>query len=395
MNYIDIGKKYTDQVIGKIGNLSLRDISNNSLDDDNPEQLYEIKNFLPTLFQDNSEQKYIDALNLALETSYKNGLFQFACVQYHMLFMTSIYFVLLKTHGLYREEMDKALYYLLKDRKNEFFGSENTKNDQLYFGSFAVIGESDVFMLLRVIGLEDTLLGELKKLVQSRNKYAHANGQLLLTSEELFLEKIEQYNEKIKRVFDLLKPSVVKLYTETIVNSDFYDPEIRAYDDPDEQIVEEFIKPYSLSPIELNWLRKIKTSAFKAYEGYEHIKDLHIALCHYYTLLVQDDENYHPIEDIYFHHKYQDRAYEFAEKELGFSKYECVKHGGEFPVYDCPECGHDQLVYDEDADKYHCFHCSENFDGERLIHCSECHTITYKNEMELCPNCIEYKTSKD
>ena len=33
------------------------------------------------------------------------------------------------------------------------------------------------------------LEGELKKLVKERNDYAHANGRLLLTSEEFFLEK--------------------------------------------------------------------------------------------------------------------------------------------------------------------------------------------------------------
>ena len=182
VNNIEKGKQYVEKVLEKIGNVAIGELPNYTIDEDAPEQICEIKKFLPTFFQDNSEKKYIDALQLALETSYHNGLFQFACVQYHMLFMTSIYFALLKSYLLYKEEMDKALYYLLKDRKNEFFGSENTKNDQLYFGSFAVIGESDVFMLLRVIGLEDTLLGELKKLVQSRNKYSHANGQLLLTS---------------------------------------------------------------------------------------------------------------------------------------------------------------------------------------------------------------------
>ena len=87
------------------------------------------------------------------------------------------------------------------------------------------------------------------------------------------------------------------------------------------------------------------------------------------------------------------RSDDYVENELGISAYSCIKDAGEFPVYDCPECGHEQLAYDAEADKYHCFHCSEDFDGESLIHCSECHTITYKNEMELCPNCIEHKMS--
>ena len=358
-----------------------------------PENLLKILEYLPEHFDDKSEEEYIQAISSALVTSFDNGLYQFAYMQEHMLFMTAIYFALLKIHYLHNEEMEKALFYLLKDRKSEFSSVNNTKNGNLFFGSFAAINESDVFMLLRVVGIDNSLLGDLKNFVKERNDYAHANGRLMLTSDELFSKKIDDYYDKTEKVFLLIRKDIEQLYINTITNSDFYDPDIRSYLDPDEQIIEEFVKVYSLSRAEINWLRKIKTNSFKDFPGFEHIKDLHIALCHYYTLLVQDDENYHPIEDVYFHHKYQDKADDFVEKELGISKYECGKHGGEFPVYDCPECYHNQLVYDAEADKYHCFHCSEDFDGESLIHCSECHTITYKNEMELCPNCIEHKMS--
>lgn len=395
MDYFETGKKYVGKVLDRIGNVSISELSNYAIVEDTPEQIYEINKFLPALFQDSSEKKYIDALQLALETSYNNGLFQFACVQYHMLFMTSIYFVLLKSYNLHKNEMDKAIYYLLKDRKSEFYGEENkSKTGELYFGSFATIGESDVFMLLRVIGLSDSMLGDLKKFVKSRNIYAHANGRLLLTSEELFSKAIQEYNTKISQVFDLIRGDIIQLYRDTITNLDFYDPEIRAYDDPDEQIIEEFIKPNSLTQTELNWLRKIKTADFKECDGYEHIKDLHIALCHYYTLLVQDEANYHPIEDVYFHHKYQDNANEFVERELGISGYECVKDGGEFPVYECPECGHDQLVYDAEADKYHCFHCSEDFTSDQLFVCSECNRLKHRNGDAICTECADALMAK-
>lgn len=222
MDYLETGKEYVEKVLERIGDVPISELSNYALASDTPEQLYEINKFLPVIFQDSSEKKYIDALQLALETSYNNGLFQFACVQYHMLFMTSIYFVLLKSYKLYKDEMDKAIYYLLKDRKNEFYGEENkAKTGDLYFGSFAIIGESDVFMLLRVIGLSDSMLGDLKKFVKSRNIYAHANGRLLLTSEKLFLEAIQEYNAKISQVFDLMRNDIVQLYRDTITNSDF------------------------------------------------------------------------------------------------------------------------------------------------------------------------------
>lgn len=380
--------KFADELVDKVITAIEEERESNR-----PENLLKILEYLPEHFDDNSEEEYIEAIASALLTSYDNGLYQFAFTQEHMLFMTAIYFVLLKIYHLHNEETTKALYYLLKDRRNEFFSKSNTKNGDLFFGSFAAIGESDVFMLLKVVGMDDSLHSDLKDFVKERNNYAHANGRLMLTSDELFAKKVNEYALKIEKVFLLIKRDIENLYVNTITCEDFYAPDVRAYYDPDEQIIEEFIKHYSLSRIELNWLRKIKTSTFKKYDGYEYIKDLHIALCHYYTLLVQDDENSRPIEDVYFHHKYQDNANEFVERELGISGYERIKDGGEFPVYDCPECGHNQLVYDAEADKYHCFHCSQDYEGNSLIHCACCDMITYKNEVELCPNCLEQKTA--
>lgn len=262
-----------------------------------PDGLFKILEYLPEEFEDDTEEKYIDALMLAAQTSYENGLYQFAYVQYHMLFMTAVYYVLLKISVFHEEELKKGLFYLLKDRYSEFWKESNTKNGKLYFGSFAIINESDVFMLLRVAGLDSDLLGELQKLVRERNKYAHANGQLQLTSDELFMDALNSYNSKIQKVADLLKIDLIAFYKKTLSDPDFYDPDIRAYLDPDEQMIQEFIKEYSLSRVELNWLRKIPLSDFDGYEGKEEIKTLHRALIHYYRELTQDE--YQPFDDPY------------------------------------------------------------------------------------------------
>lgn len=354
-----------------------------------PDELYKMLEYLPEEFLDESEEKYIDALMLAAQTSYENGLYQFAYVQYHMMFMTAVYYALLKVSILQPDEFDKALFYLLKDRFSDFRKPSNTKNGKLYFGSFAIINESDVLMLLRVIGLDNSLLGELKKLVEERNRYAHANGQLQLTSDELFMEAINTYNSKIQQVISLLRPALTDFYIRTITAAEFYDPEIRGYLDPEEQIVQEFIKAYSLSRNELNWLRKIKLSDFDAYEGAEEIKTLHSALIHYYRELTQND--YQPFDDPYVCYKYKNNAAEFVERELEISAYECGKEGVTFPVYECPDCGEEQLAYDADSHKYHCFACDSNFNDNELSFCSDCGSIMRSSEIELCPNCIDRK----
>lgn len=358
-----------------------------------PEELFKMLEYLPEEFADETEEKYIDALMLAAQTSYENGLFQFAYVQYHMLFMTAVYYAILKVSVFHEEELKKALYYLLKERYADFWKETNTKNGKLYFGSFAVISESDVFMLLRVEGLDNNLLGELQTLVRERNKYAHANGQLLLTSDELFMDALNSYNAKMKRVSELLKCDMIAFYKTAICDPDFYDPEIRAYLDPDEQIVQEFIKEFSLSRTELNWLRKIRLSDFDRCEGEAEIKKLHGALIHYYRELTQDD--YQPFDDPYVLQKYKNNATEFVERELEISSYECGKHGGEFPVYECPECGEEQLAYDADTHRYHCFACDENYTDEDLTFCERCGSLMRRNGSEcICNSCIEGMTKK-
>ena len=353
-----------------------------------PDELYKMLAYLPEEFEDETEEKYIDAIMLAAQTSYENGLYQFAYVQYHMLFMAAVYYAILKVFVFHEEELKKALYYLLKDRYADFWKETNTKNGKLYFGSFAVIHESDVFMLLRVVDLDNNLLGELKKLVQKRNKYAHANGHLQLTSDELFMEELNSYNTIIQRVIELLKSDLIGFYKKAISDPDFYDPEIRAYLDPDEQIIQKFIKEYSLSRTELNWLRKIRLSDFDGYDGEDEIKTLHGALIHYYRELAQDE--YQPFDDPYVLHKYKNNAEEFVERELDISTYECGKDGGELPVYECPECGEKHLVYDADTHRYHCFGCDVNYTDADLTFCEHCGGLMPRNgDIPICQDYVE------
>lgn len=255
-----------------------------------PDELFKILEYLPNEFSDETEKQYIDALMLAAQTSYKNNLYQFAYVQYHMLFMTAVYYTLLKVSILHKDDFDNALYYLLKRSYSKFWKKENTKAGNLYFGSFAVINESDVFMLLSVvgrniIGRDNSLLGDLKKLVEGRNKYAHANGRFLLTSDELFMEAINKYNKHIQRVVNLVRNDLTNFYKMTICDSIFYDPTIRAYTDPEEHMMQEIIKKYFLSKVELNWLRKIRLSEFDDHKDAVEIKTLHHALMQYYKRL--------------------------------------------------------------------------------------------------------------
>lgn len=394
MNNIEVGKEYVSRILDKMGNMPISELADYSFEDNLPGQIYKINRFLPQLFQDDSEKKYIGALQLALETSYKNGLYQFAYIQYHMLFMSVLYFVALKISWMHKEEFNKVIYYLSKGNINTFYDSKNTRNGKIYFGSFALISESDFFLILRIIGMDDDMLGRLRPFVETRNKFAHANGNMMITTEEKFIEKIAEYNNELEKIFKLFEKDIVSLYFKTITDEDFYDPEIRSYIDVDEQIIEGFIRSNLLSRTEMNYLRKNSVSAYKEHKGFEEIKNLHYALCHYYDTINTNDD-YAPIDDKYFQYKYRDKASEFIENELNIYAYSCVKDGIEFPLYECPDCEEEQLVYDRETDKYHCFHCDADFLGNELSFCSECDRPMRNIESCICHSCFTEKMEED
>lgn len=274
-----------EQIVEKYRNKTIKELMAQQFDSI-PEQINVIADYLPQIFQDEDEKEYVDALFDAVRTSCHMGIYQFAYVQYHMLFMTSIYFLLLKISYIHKDEFEKALYYILKDKKSDFYSDKNTRAGKLHFGSFASISESEVFLLLKVVGIDNSsFVGDLKELVKERNKYVHANGALMIKSHDMFVEKIKIYNDSIKRVFENIRSNITDWYKNLLTSKDFYDPEIRAYADPLEQIKEEFIKQYAISHCELNWLRKIKLSDFDGYEESGDIKELHYVLIQYYKEL--------------------------------------------------------------------------------------------------------------
>lgn len=112
---VDRGKRFVDRLMKEIGDtpVSALDSINFKGISEIPDELYGMLEYLPEEFEDETEKKYIDTLMLAAQTSYENGLYQFAYVQYHMLFMTAVYYAILKVYVLHEEELKKALYYYL------------------------------------------------------------------------------------------------------------------------------------------------------------------------------------------------------------------------------------------------------------------------------------------
>ena len=143
-------------------------------------------------------------------------------------------------------------------------------------------------MLLKIIGIDSNLEGQLKKLVKERNEYAHANGRTI-HSDSYLIEKLHEYNQKIDKIFDLVKPEILQLYQSTLTDPDFYDADIREYADPAEQI-QDFIRDYALSFCEINWCRNVNIRKFSEHPAFDQIKELHSAMRAYYKSISEGEE---------------------------------------------------------------------------------------------------------
>ena len=83
---VDRGKQFVDRLMKEIGDTPISALDSISFKGipELPDELFGMLEYLPEELEDETEKKYIDALMLATQTSYENGLYQFAYVQYHI-----------------------------------------------------------------------------------------------------------------------------------------------------------------------------------------------------------------------------------------------------------------------------------------------------------------------
>lgn len=333
--------------------------------------------------------QYLYDLEKTVIDNYESGNYQVSYFYAHLIFMSYVYYCVEKTYQIAPDRM-KDIYYPI----NSYHGRSDKPDLEKYSSvyEFSKIPEKDIFKVFHILGMDDSTIGNFSKYISGRDDFAHATGKGNISEDDL-VSNIRTIIGNMETLHKSFEKHLEQLYIDYMIERIECD-----YDTIIDNSLD-FVFNNGLSIADLEYLshlgvKRLQDSHETLKTNYQATRNIH---CTFIEYCIENNgtnvpDGYSSLRNAaYLHYKYQDKANEYVEDELGINAYRCEKDGGEFPVYECLECGHDQLAYDEDADKYHCFHCSEDFDGERLIHCSECHTITYKNEMELCPNCIEHK----
>ncbi len=202
------------------------------------EEAFEILDYLPIRFKQQSEQEYIEFLWDSYQSNYENGKYQFSFIAFHMLFMSYVYFNIWQIKTVRKEDFDKIKLG---------FSEELSKATSPF--DFSKEGESRIFDLLKYLCASHTdvkaLIGKYKSLVKERNDIAHANGNIPFRNVaylETVIRNIVRYANEIQQYS---KPIILECFESFLIESQ--DEDTRQFFDLSEQINEVLIHEHYLS----------------------------------------------------------------------------------------------------------------------------------------------------
>lgn len=346
-----------------------------------------------TYISTGSYDQYLYDLAKTVIDNYESGNYQVSYFYAHLIFMSYVYYCVEKAYQLEPERM-KDIFYPI----NAYNGRKDKPDLDNYKSvyDFSKIPEKEIFKVFRILGMGHAQIKDMAQYISDRDDFAHATGKGNI-SEDALIQNIRTIKGNMETLSQLFCESTKKLYIEYLLDYADYDYEAvmdSAFD---------FMYEHELSIHDIEYLCNLGISgirnendAFK--EKYRFVKKVHCAFIEYCIENegIASPASYSSLRDeAYLFYRYQTKAADYVENELGISLYRCGKEGNVFPVYECPDCGEEQLAYNADTQRFHCFACDSNFNDGELSFCSECGRIMKSNETDLCPDCIAYKLEED
>ena len=192
----------------------------------------DLAEYLPVSFRTFAEQEYISFLWETFESNYDSAKYQFAFLAYHMLMMSFVYFNIWQLRQTRPDDFEKGLIGFSKE-------SERTLLNRISPFTFSAVGESSILRLLRLMGCDDSKIGQYTKLVRVRNRAAHANGDIFLKTQSEADTQIREVLRAVEEIQIHSQPIINQCYEEFLLQS--HDPDEREYPDTDDQIREVLI----------------------------------------------------------------------------------------------------------------------------------------------------------
>ena len=188
--------------------------------------------YLPMSFKNPGEQEYISFLWEVFETNYESGKYQFAFLAYHMLMMSFVYFNIWQIREARSDDFEKGLIGFARDDETTLLRATSPF-------AFSKVNERTILRLFRLVGCDDSRIGNYRKLVDDRNDAAHANGNIFFNTQHEADAQISQVIRAVEEIQTYTHPIIGRRYQEFLLQS--HNPEEREYLDTEDQIREVLI----------------------------------------------------------------------------------------------------------------------------------------------------------
>ena len=228
--------------------------------------------FLPVSFKDPGEQEYISFLWEAFEANYENGKHQFAFLAYHLLMMSFVYFNIWQIRQAQPDDFGRGLIGFARN-------DETTLLEATSPFVFSRVNERTILRLFRLIGCNDSRIGNYRKLVDDRNDAAHANGYIYYRTQQEIDSKIREVLRAVEEIQTNSVPTVSRCYQEFLILS--HNPDGREYPGAEDQIREVLIHGNYMSRKDIEICVNFNLSALGD-DNREAITALHNTLCEAY-----------------------------------------------------------------------------------------------------------------
>lgn len=209
------------------------------------ESSYDITKFLPIKIEDGDVLKYVQYHREKLDQSIENNIESWIFFHTHILYMTFVYFQLLRI-SQFKEQEFKYSWIWLSSNEKDFL-----KKIWSPF-AFSAINEKTVFRFFRLLDFDDGTIGNISKCVKERNDFAHATWIHIDNLDE----KIEGYIKSMETIIEKSKNFLNEVYNEfKKLNPDLLD-ETDSYKILNDDLETNLYIPFDIS--EFEWLKLIE-----------------------------------------------------------------------------------------------------------------------------------------
>ena len=236
------------------------------------DEALDLSNYLPVNLKTQNEQDYVSFLWMTFEESYNSANYQFAFLAYHMLMMSFVYFNIWQIRQIYSDDFEKALIGFNRDDERRL------RNASPF--TFSEVNERTVLRLFRLIGCDDSRIGNYRKLVDDRNDVAHANGNIYFNTQHEVDTKIQEVLRAVEDIQTHSRPIISRCYENFLLQS--HNPDEREFPDSEDQIREVLVHENYISQKDIEVCVNFDISDLEE-DNRDAIETLHNTLCEIYA----------------------------------------------------------------------------------------------------------------